>query len=98
VYADGVLYVTFYATDLAQLHRIAEVYPRHRAHVDDFARGGQIWMIGNFGDPVGEGAMCIFRSLEGAEQFLASDPFVLEGIVAASSVREWEPLVYEGSS
>jgi uncharacterized protein YciI len=93
-----VLYVTFYTSDLAQLHRIGEVYPRHRVYVDDFARGGQIWMIGNFGDPAAEGAMCIFRSREAAERFLAGDPFVLEGLVVASTIREWDPLTYEGSS
>jgi uncharacterized protein YciI len=90
-----VLYVVFYTPHPAGFERVGEVYPRHRAFVDTFAAGGEVWMIGTFGDPATEGAMCLFRSRRGAEEFVAADPFVREGVVEASAIREWDPLVYE---
>lgn len=86
-------YVSFYTVRDPSL--IPDVYPRHRAFVDATARGGQIASIGTFGDPVGEGAMCVFRSAEAAEEFLARDPFVTEGVVTRSPVRAWDPLEYD---
>jgi uncharacterized protein YciI len=87
-----VYYVSLYTVADASL--IREVYPRHRGYVDEFAKGGGIASIGTFGDPVGEGAMCVFRNRESAEAFLARDPFVTEGVVTASPIREWDPLEY----
>jgi hypothetical protein len=28
------------------MDRLREVYPRHRAYLDEFAKDGQVWMIG----------------------------------------------------
>lgn len=89
--------MSLYTPSPGGFDRVGEVYPRHRAYVDRFALGGGIWMIGTFGDPATEGAMCVFRSREAAEQFISGDPFVLEGLVAASAVREWDPLVYDAT-
>jgi uncharacterized protein YciI len=93
-----VYYVTFYHPDpdpdAATMARLREVYPRHRAYLDEFAKGGQIWMIGTFGDPLAQGSMAIFRSREAAETFMASDPFLLEGLVYRTEIREWEPLEF----
>jgi hypothetical protein len=86
-------YVSFYTVRDPAL--IRDVYPRHRAFVDQVARDGDIASIGIFGDPVGEGAMCVFRSSEAAQDFLAHDPFVTEGVVTPSPLREWEPLEYD---
>jgi uncharacterized protein YciI len=89
-----VYYVTLYTANPAEFDRVTEVYPRHRAYLDAFAVDGTIWMIGTFGDALVEGSMAIFRTREAAETFVANDPFVVEGLVAASSIREWEPLEY----
>ncbi|WP_394770278.1 YciI family protein [Lacisediminihabitans sp.] len=91
------LYVSFYAPSPGGFDRVGEVYPRHRAYVDEFALGGGIWMIGTFGDPAAEGAMCVFRSREAGERFMSGDPFVTEGVVLPSAVREWDPLVYDAT-
>jgi hypothetical protein len=88
------LYVSFYDPDPDGFPRAAEVYPRHRVYVDEFALGGGVWMIGTFGNPATEGSMCIFRSRDVAERFMAGDPFVLEGVVTPSAIREWDPLVF----
>jgi uncharacterized protein YciI len=93
-----VYFVTFYAAEPAQFHRMPEVYPRHRAYLDEFALGGEIWLIGTFGDPSTEGSMAIFRSRDAAERFIAGDPFVLEGMVQRSEIREWEPLEYPAAA
>lgn len=91
-------YVTVYHQDPAGdptiWDRLLEAYPRHRAYLDEFAKGGQVWMIGTFDDPVVNGSMGIFRSRAAAEEFLANDPFVVEGLVFRAELREWDPLVY----
>jgi uncharacterized protein YciI len=93
-----VYYVTFYPPDPAapegHFDRVRATYPRHRAYLDEFAKGGQVWMIGTFGDPMSQGSMAIFRSREGAEQFMAGDPFILEGLVTNPELREWQPLEF----
>jgi uncharacterized protein YciI len=86
--------VSFYTVAAGQSGRIPEVYPRHRAYLDEFARGGQILMIGAFGDPVADGSMAIFRSRAAAEEFRDADPFVLEGLVGDSRILDWDPLEF----
>lgn len=81
--------VVFYesAAD-ATMDKIMEVYPRHKARVDEFAEAGRVIAIGPFGNP-GEGSMGIFRDMESAEEFVKDDPFVLEGIVAKHTIKLW---------
>ena len=86
--------VSFYTVAAGQFERIREVYPRHRAYLNEFARGGQIVMIGTFADPVADGSMAIFRTREAAESFRAEDPFVLEGLVGESRIVDWNPLEF----
>ena len=80
--------------DLELGARLVETFPRHRAFVEEFAKGGQIWMVGTFDDPMRTGSMGIFRSREAVEDFMAHDPFVVEGLVYETEVREWDPLTY----
>jgi uncharacterized protein len=93
-----VYFVTFYHADPnadpGTMDRLREVYPRHRAYLDEFAKGGQVWMIGTFGDPATQGSMAIFRSREAAEEFMKNDPFMLEGLVYKPEIREWNPLEF----
>jgi len=64
-------------------------YPAHKSRLDDFHRRGEILMVGTFGDPQAEGSMAIFRTREAAEEFVAGDPFVLNGVVRNYEVRDW---------
>jgi uncharacterized protein YciI len=93
-----VYYVTFYHpdpnADPSQFEKLQQTYPRHRAYLDEFAKTGQVWMIGTFGNPATEGSMAIFRSREAADEFMANDPFQLEGLVYRSELREWNPLEF----
>jgi uncharacterized protein YciI len=97
-----VYYVTFYHADPhadpSTMDRLREVYPRHRAYLDEFAKGGQVWMIGTFGDPATQGSMAIFRSKDAAETFYESDPFNLEGLVHRFELREWNPLEFPANA
>ncbi len=70
----------------ATMEAIMAVYPRHKAVVDALkARGGVIG-IGPFAD---RGNMGIFRSRAAAEEFVAKDPFILEGLVKSCVIRDW---------
>ena len=64
-------------------------FPAHQARCDEFATRGDLLMIGVFGDPQAQGSMAIFRTRESAEEFVAGDPFVLEGVVSEFEIREW---------
>ena len=81
--------VSFYDADPdagpEHFQRLVEAYPRHRAYLDDFAKGG---------DPATQGSMAIFRSREAAERFREGDPFVTEGLVHRSRIQDWDPLVF----
>lgn len=90
------LYVTTYTTaGPDSMDKIMAVYPRHRAYLDEFAKGGEIWLIGSFPDFGTPGSMAVFRSAEAADRFVAGDPFVREGLAVPSAVREWNALVFD---
>lgn len=36
-----------------------------------------------------DGSMAVFATLAGAEEFVAGDPFVHEGVVRRWDIREW---------
>jgi len=70
----------------ATMEQIMTVYPRHKALVDEFVRNGVVIGIGPFSDL---GNMAIFRTREDAEAFAKRDPFILEGLVASHTIRDW---------
>jgi len=85
-------YVLFYdlaegAEALAQEH-----FPAHSARLAEFHERGRLLMVGTFTDPP-MGAMAVFPSREDVEEFMADDPFVLNGVVAAPRVREWNEIL-----
>jgi hypothetical protein len=82
-------YVLFYesADDVAS--RAPPHYPAHWERCQEFHARGLLLMVGTFADPQTDGSMAIFTTREGAEEFAAGDPFVLEGVVRRSEVREW---------
>ena len=87
-----VKYVLFYdladgAEALAQEH-----FPRHRERLMAFHERGLLLMVGTFADPP-IGAMAVFTSREAVEEFMADDPFVRHGVVAAPRVREWNEIL-----
>src|SRR4051794_9401393 len=93
--------VSFYDADPdagpEHFQRLVDTYPRHRAYLDEFAKGGEVLMIGTFGNPAVEGSMAVFRSREAAERFIGGDPFVTEGLVSRPRTPDWAPLVFGDS-
>ena len=68
------------------MEQIMAVFPRHKAVVDTFVSKGDVIGIGPFTDL---GNMAIFRTREAAEAFAKQDPFILEGLVKAVAIRDW---------
>ncbi len=67
-------------------------YEAHRARLDEFHRRGVVLMAGPFANPA-EGAMGVFASREAAEEFIRGDPFIVHGVVAKWSVKEWNEVL-----
>jgi len=63
-------------------------FQAHRARWEVFHRSGSLLMIGPFADPR-QGAMAIFTTRQAAEEFAATDPFVLNGVVPGWTITEW---------
>jgi uncharacterized protein len=61
-----------------------------------FQARGDLLMVGTFGNPQEEGSMAIFSSRAAAEDFVGGDPFVLNGVVRAWRVLDWDE-IYSGS-
>jgi uncharacterized protein len=74
-------YVVFYESADDVYTKAAEHFAAHVARYEDFHAKGELVMVGTFADPQTEGAMAIFTSREAAEEFVAGDPFVLNGVV-----------------
>jgi uncharacterized protein YciI len=86
-------FLLLYFSEPDARERIGLLFPAHNAYGQRFRteRPGELVMIGPF--PVPEegqpGAMAIFRSAASAEEFAASDPFVVEGVVSQWRIRPW---------
>jgi uncharacterized protein YciI len=68
-------------------------FPAHKARLDAFHERGDLLMVGTFGNPQDEGSMAVFSSREAAEEFVKDDPFVLNGVVRAWHLREWNEIL-----
>ena len=72
-------------------------FAAHCARWDEFRRRGELLMIGTFANAQEDGSMAIFTTREAAEEFVNSDPFVLNGVVRRWTIRDWkEALVPDG--
>lgn len=60
----------------------------HLALLGELQTAGDVVMGGALGDPV-HGAAIVFRSVEAAEAFPATDPYVAAGLVTAHRVEPW---------
>ena len=80
-------YVLIYdsADDVAQTAPVH--FAAHRARWKEFQADGTLLLIGPYSDQ--SGALAVFTTRAAAEEFARSDPFVLNGVVRAWSVKEW---------
>ena len=84
--------VMFYEVAPDGLSKAPEHYEAHRARLDEFHARGVLLMAGPFANPA-EGAMGVFTSHEAAEEFIAGDPFVTNGVVSKWSLAEWNEVL-----
>ena len=67
-------------------------FPAHRRRLEEFHARGELEMVGTFEDPQAQGSMAVFKTREGAEEFVAGDPFVLNGVVRGYEIRGWNEM------
>jgi uncharacterized protein YciI len=84
--------VMFYEVASDGLPKALIHYEAHRARLNEFHARGTLLMAGPFANPA-EGALGIFTSREAAEEFIQGDPFVVNGVVARWSLREWNEVL-----
>lgn len=84
--------VMLYEVAADGMARAAANFPAHRARLDEFHARGVLLMAGPFATP-GRGAMGVFTSREAAEEFIAGDPFVLNGVVGKYSLEDWNEVL-----
>jgi uncharacterized protein YciI len=84
-----VKYVVLYASADDVAAKAPAHFPAHKVRLDAFHARGELLLVGTFGDPQREGSMAVFRTRAGAEEFVAGDPFVLNGVVSTYEIRDW---------
>ena len=92
-------YVVFYG-EAADMAKAREVFPEHQAWYEKFHERGVLLMIGTFADrgapgaPDAPAAMSVFTIREAAEEFVAGDPFVRNGVVRDWTIRPWNEVLF----
>lgn len=86
-------YVLLYASADDVATKAPPHFPAHLERLREFRRRGELEMVGTFEDPQTQGSMGIFRSREAAEEFVAGDPFVHNGVVRHYEVRGWNEIL-----
>ena len=81
--------VVFYDVAEDGLARVPANFEAHQARLNEFRARGVLLMAGPLGNPP-EGALSIFTGRAAAEEFVAGDPFVLNGVVGKWRIVEWD--------
>jgi len=71
--------------------------PAHIARLHEFRDRGLLLMAGPLDEPRNGDAIGVFTTREAAEEFIAEDPFVVNGVVASWTVRPWDEVLHSGS-
>ena len=71
-------------------------FAAHRERLEEFHARGELELVGTFEDPQAQGSMAVFNTREGAEEFVAGDPFVLNGVVRGYEIRGWNEMFSGG--
>jgi uncharacterized protein YciI len=91
-----VKYVLFYESPAElDMELILAHVEAHRARWATYRDKGSLLAIGPMEDPR-DGAMGVFTTREAAEEFMAGDPFVLNGVVAGHRILGWNEVLLDG--
>jgi uncharacterized protein YciI len=86
-------YVLLYSSADDVASKAPAHFPAHLERIKAFHGRGELLLVGTFGDPQAQGSMGVFASRAGAEEFVADDPFVLNGVVREYEIREWNEIL-----
>ncbi len=81
-------YVMLYEAVPDFMEKAKENLAAHRARLDAFHARGVLLMAGPLTEPAGN-ALGVFTTKEAVEEFVAGDPFVMNGVVAKVTISEW---------
>jgi uncharacterized protein YciI len=72
-----------------------EVRAEHREFLRGLADAGHLLLSGPFGADAPAGALLVYRAddLAQVQGWVDADPFSTRGVVASSTVTEWEPVL-----
>jgi len=89
-----VKYVLIYdSPEDLDMEKLRAQFPAHRARWGVFQDQGTLLLIGPYANR--EGALAVFTTRAAAEEFAATDPFVLNGLVDRWQIREWHEALLE---
>jgi uncharacterized protein YciI len=84
-------FVLLYHPEPTAMAKAQQLFPAHRARLDDFHARGLLLHVGPFADR-SRGAMGIFTSRQACDDFIREDPFMLNGVVARHEVLQWDDM------
>ena len=85
-------YVVNYESTPDFMQKVPAHIEAHRALWRKYQAAGTLLLIGPFTDVPGT-AMGVFRTREAAESFVKEDPFMLNGLIAKWTIREWNEVL-----
>lgn len=71
------------------------VRPEHRDYLRELADQGFVLLSGPCGPSEAPGALLLFRAEDKDQiaQLVAKDPFMANGVIAETTITEWEPVI-----
>jgi len=82
-------YLMFYELAPDGLAKAQANFPAHQVRLSEFQKKGTLLMAGPYGNPPA-GALGIFTTRAAAEEFVAGDPFVINGVVGKYTIHDWQ--------
>ena len=89
-------YLMIYEAEGMNLALARANYPAHRARIDEFHGRGSMLASGPIVDEAGVPAgmaLGVFTTREAAEEFVAGDPFVINGAVSRWRIENWNEVL-----
>ena len=85
-------YIMFYDMAADGMARVQANFAGHQQRLQEFHAKGTLLLAGPYGMPPA-GALGVFSTREAAEDFVAGDPFVINGVVSKHSIYEWNEVL-----
>src|SRR5262245_58746100 len=83
------LYLAFYEVTDDMRSAASACLAERRARLDDFHAQGLLLISGSLGGPLDGTIAGLFTSRQAAQEFIAGDPFIVNGVVRVWRIRKW---------